>query len=218
MGFIIIAACPREEPAFAPRALRSPRDAPGVARSPGRATAAWAALPGMVPRESPPSRGGTAPGEGPLWTANPLLLAFLLCELRLNLRSPVKKVFLCPSRGKKKIPSAGKQWGWDSLWCASAGCNAPGKCCLWGCYSPGISRIHPCSLPALTCLCVITVTAENLHYCAFWLCADPWLDCEHHHNAALVAATSETGQCLCCVRDGERKLLAQKGFFRSLTR
>lgn len=100
MGFIIIAACPREEPAFAPRALRSPRDAPGVARSPGRATAAWAALPGMVPRESPPSRGGTAPGEGPLWTANPLLLAFLLGELRLNL--PSQESIFVPFEGKKK--------------------------------------------------------------------------------------------------------------------
>lgn len=56
VGFIIIAACPREEPALASRVLSSAWDAPKVA-------AALAKQPlhglGTVPRESPPSRATT---------------------------------------------------------------------------------------------------------------------------------------------------------------
>lgn len=92
---------------------------------PGRTAAPWAApFPSQqecFPGNAHPPRRVTAPGKGLLWTASQLLLAFLLCELRLNLCSPVKKVFFFPSKGK--IPSSGEQWGWDSLWHALAGCN-----------------------------------------------------------------------------------------------
>lgn len=134
-------------------------------RSPGKTAATWAAVPERSPGNRHPPEEGLLWGEGLLWAAKQPLLAFLVCKHRLNLHSPVKGVFFCPLM--RKIPSAGKQRGWDSSWRALAGCAAPAKCCLRGSCSPGISRIHPSSLPALKCPCKIVTTAENLQYCAF---------------------------------------------------
>lgn len=101
--------------------------------------------------------------------------------------SPVKKVFFFPSRGKKNpIFSEAAGLGW--LVTCLGWLQSPGKCC-----SSGISRIHHSSLRALRCLCVTTVTAENLHYCAFWCCADPWFSCKRHLNSALDAPSLKQG-------------------------
>lgn len=179
----------------------------GVARKakPGKTPAAGV---GMVPRESPPSRGGAA------LDSRSAALGFPSVRTQVKFVLPSQEsIFLLLEGKKKKSHLQGS--GGAGIACGVPWLSAVLLQCLWGCCSPGISRIHPSSLPARRCLCAIT---ENLHYCAFWCCADTWLGCEHHHNAALVAALSEIGQCLCCARDRGRKLLAQKGFFRSLTR
>lgn len=115
MGFIIRAACPREEP---PRA----RDAPAALAEQRLHGRHHPHPSGNAPQGMPALPTRDAPGEGLLWTASQLLLAFLLCKLRSNLYSPLKKVFFLPSRGKKSH-FQGSSWGWDSSWHALAGCN-----------------------------------------------------------------------------------------------
>lgn len=145
MGFIIIAACPREEPALASRVLSTAWDALGVAVALAKQPLHGQLYRERSPENHPPPKEGLLWGEGLLRAAKQLLLAFLVWKHRLNLPSLVKGVFFCPLR--RKIPSVGKQQGWDSLWCALAGCDAPAKCCLQGSCSPGVSRIQPLLTP-----------------------------------------------------------------------
>lgn len=152
MGFIIIAAYPREEPALASRVLSSAWDAPGVAVALAKQLLHGRPYRDRSPGNHHPPEEGLLWGEGLLWAARQLPLAFLVCKHRSNLRSQVKRVFFCPFFLKKNSffrKAAGLGY---SSWCALAGCDAPAKCCLQGSCSSGISRIRASSFPALKCL------------------------------------------------------------------
>lgn len=111
MGFIIIAAYPREEPALASRVLSSAWDAPGVAVALAKQLLHGRPYRDRSPGNRHPPEEGLLWGEGLLWAAKQLPLAFLVYKHRLNLRSQVKGVFFCPLR--RKIHSSGRERGWD---------------------------------------------------------------------------------------------------------